>query len=263
MNKKAVAAAGGAAALAVLFGAAPASACTGVSKEKVIGPHSVLHVTANGCKTGPTLDAPFAKGGKQVWKSLGNGKWEGTVPVKAWGKQAKRAIEAKALLRCGGDHASLPIHWNPHHPGTPTPSESPTGTPTAKPTPSIPEKPESFKVTVSPKYFHAGDTLHVTAMNCPAKPSVHSQILTGGAHWTHKGTTWKTPVKVAKGLREGYYKFTVACKGFSPVVFKVKYGNPSTGNEHHPAKHNPGGQTKDIPGGAPETGGGSTARAFV
>lgn len=256
MNKKAVAAAGGAAALVVLMSAAPASACTGVSKDKVVGPHSALHVRAMHCAAKPSLEAPFA-GAKQMWKKRGKGTWDGVVPVTSG---SKKAALVQALLRCGKDHARVPIHWNPHHRGTPMPTESPT--PTAKPTPSIPEKPRSIKVTVTPQYFHAGDTLHVAVYRCPSKPSVHSQILTGGAAWKHAKGVWKTPVKVASGLREGFYKFTVTCKGFKPVVFKVKYGNP-TDHSNHPAKHNPGGQTKDIPGGAPETGGGSTAQAFV
>lgn len=165
----------------------------------------------------------------------------------------------------------------PGNPGEPTKTEKPTTpptSPTAKPTHSHSAEPtptstapKTFKVTVSPKYFHAGDTLHVTVYKCPTKPSVHSQILTGGAHWTHSEGVWKTPVQVAKGLRTGYYKFTVTCKGYNPVVFKVRYGHPSGGNgsgaPSKPVKHNPHGQTKVIPNGGASTGGGSTAKTFV
>lgn len=269
MNKKAVAAAGGAAAL-VLMSAGPASACTSNLNEKEIGPNSVLHFRVAGCGpksyNEPSADAPFLHATGQKWTYNPATKiWTGVVHSQFWGiLKDHPKTKTSILVGCAGGNGNStnPVLWNPDYNGHggPNPSESPS--PTAKPTPSMPAKPKTIKVTVTPQYFHAGDTLHVAVYRCPAKPTVHSQILEGGAAWKHAKGVWKTPVHVAKGLREGYYNFTVTCKGFKPVVFKVKYGSPKD-TSHHPAKHTPGHQTTDVPGGAPETGGGSTAEAFV
>lgn len=166
--------------------------------------------------------------------------------------------------------ASSPTNGHDSKSPQPTdkPSTTPTKTKTANPTPSTPPE-KTFHVTVTPKHFRAGDTLHVKVTKCPSKPSVHSKILTGGAHWTHENGAWKTPVHVAKGLRVGYYKFTVTCKGYDAAVFKVRYGHPKghgDDNGSHPskpAKHTPNNQTKYVPNGGASTGGGSTAQAFV
>lgn len=267
-----IAAAGGAAALVVLMGAAPAAAdAAGTLQEKVVGPGDVIHVTATGCDISkPWLNAPFTKVDDQKWTKTGDGAWTGEVPVSNWGifSPHPKTNTTVDLMCAGSGPVELPITWDPNHKGdtTPAPTHKPTSKPTdkpaPKPTPTTPRK--SFKVTVTPQYFHAGDTLHVAVYKCPSKPAVKSQILTGGAHWAKKNGVWKTPVKVATGLRTGYYKFTVSCKGFNPVVFKVRYGNPAGGGHHSkPAKHNPNGQTKYIPNGGAETGGGSTARSFV
>lgn len=268
MRKGGIAAAGGTAALVVLMATGPAAAdAHGSIGEKIVGPGDVIHVTATGCNISkPWLNSPFTRADNQKWKKTGNGTWTGSVPVTRWGifKPHPKVKTTVDLMCAGSGPVAMPITWDPNHKGGshPTPTHVPTHKPTATPTPTGPRK--SIKVTVTPKYFHAGDTLHVAVYKCPSKPSVRSQILTGGAHWMKKNGAWKTPVKVGTGLRTGYYKFTVSCKGFSPVVFKVRYGNPSDGGHHSkPAKHNPHGQTKYIPNGSPETGGGSTAKSFV
>ena len=270
MKKRSIVAAGGAAALVVLMGAGPAAAdATGSIQEKVVGPGDVIHITASGCTIDqPHLNAPFTRIENQKWTDKGDGNWTGEIPVTEWGifsphPKTKTTVD---LMCAGSGPVQLPITWDPDHKGgaKPTPTHRPTSKPTStpEPTPSAPQK--SFKVTVTPKYFHAGDTLHVTVAKCPSKPAVRSQILTGGAHWVKKNGVWKTPVKVATGLRTGYYKFTVSCTGYNPVVFKVRYGNPTGGgHDSKPAKHTPNGQTKYIPNGGAETGGGSTARSFV
>lgn len=272
MNKKAVVAAGGAAALAATFVAVPASAAPSALpkpavtlKEKILGPETPLHFKVKGCGpksyNEPSAAAPFVHALQkwtydaktQTWSTVARGQFWGILKDHA-------ATHTTILVGCAGaQNVEVPIYWDPKYKvgAHPRPTPSPTNTDKPKP----PSQPKSIKVTVTPKYFHAGDTLHVAVYRCPAKPTVHSQILTGGAHWTHKGTTWKTPVHVAKGLREGYYKFTVTCTGFRPVVFKVRYGNPGTPSK--PAKHTPGHQSKYIPNGSPQTGGGSTARTFV
>ena len=271
MRKRGIVAAGGAAALIVMMGAGPAFAQShGSVKEKVVGPGDTIHVTASGCDTGtPNLLAPFTDADNQTWKKTGDGTWTGEVPVGDWGIMTPhpKTHTSVDLMCAGSGPTEIPITWNPNHKGDGNPTHKPTHKPTANPTPTTPAQ-KQFKVTVTPRYFHAGDTLHVKVTKCPSKPSVHSQILTGGAHWTHHNGVWKTPVHVAKGLRTGYYKFTVTCKGYNPVVFKVRYGHPTdngNGNGHpsKPAKHTPNNQTKYIPNGGAQTGGGSTARAFV
>lgn len=268
MRKKGIVAAGGAAAAVVLMATGPAMAqSAGSIKEKVVGPGDLIHVTATGCNIDtPWLDSPFTGDPKaQKWTKHGD-TWSGVVTVTKWGIFSPHPKEKTTVdLMCAGSGPTeIPITWDPNHKGS---NPKPTPTRTTKPTPQPTTKPKTFKVTVSPQYFHAGDTLHVSVYKCPSKPSVHSQILTGGAHWTKSGTTWRTPVKVATGLRTGYYKFTVTCKGFNPVVFKVRYGHPGDGNgsgaPSKPAKHNPNGQTKVIPNGGAPTGGGSTAKSFV
>ncbi|HEY3686330.1 MAG TPA: hypothetical protein VGL93_25075 [Streptosporangiaceae bacterium] len=250
------------------MGAGPAMAqSSGSIKEKVVGPGDLIHVTATGCNIDtPWLNSPFTGDPKaQKWTKSGD-TWTGVVTVTKWGifSPHPKTNTTVDLMCAGSGPTSIPITWDPNHKGGhPTPTSKPTKpTPTTKPT--TPAK--TFKVTVTPKYFHAGDTLHVAVYKCMTKPAVHSQILTGGAHWTKSGGVWKTPVKVAKGLRTGYYNFTVTCKGFNPVVFKVRYGQPNdngSGSKPAPAKHTPNGQTKYIPNGGASTGGGSTAKSFV
>lgn len=269
MNKKAIAAAGGAAALAAMFVAVPASAAlpkpTVKLPEKTVGPETPLHFTVKGCGpksyNEPSAAAPFVHALQKWTYHSATKTWTATVNGQFWGiLKDHAATDTTILVGCAGaQNVEVPIHWDPNYKVGAHPRPTPSPTISDQPAPT---KPKSIKVTVSPQYFHAGDTLHVAVYRCPSKPTVHSQILTGGAAWKHAKGVWRTPVKVANGLREGYYDFTVTCKGFKPVVFKVKYGNPKD-TSHHPAKPNPGGQTKDIPGGAPETGGGSTAEAFV
>lgn len=271
MRKRGIAAAGGAAALIVLMGAGPAAAdAAGSVKEKVVGPGDTIHVTATGCDIDtPWLSAPFTRADNQKWKKTGDGAWTGEVPVTKWGvfSPHPKTKTSVSLMCAGSGPVEIPITWDPNHKGDSNPTPTTRPTPTKKPSPRPTTSKPSFRVNVTPRYFHAGDTLHVSVHKCPSKPTVHSQILTGGAHWVKKNGVWKTPVKVrSTGLRTGYYKFTVRCKGFNPVVFKVRYGHPSGGNDDgnaKPAKHNPNGQTKYIPNGGPETGGGSTARTFV
>lgn len=272
MRKRGIVAAGGAAALIVMMGAGPALAdAHGSVKEKVVGPGDTIHVTASGCTiSAPSIVAPFTRPDNQKWKKTGDGTWQGEVPVGKWGIMHPKPKQKTTIdLSCAGSGpVNIPITWDPNHGdgGTPQPTHKPTHKPTTKPTTPAQKR---FHVTVTPRHFRAGDTLHVKVTKCPSKPAVHSKILTGGAHWTHENGAWKTPVHVAKGLRVGYYKFTVTCKGYSPAVFKVRYGHPGgdngdgNTNPSKPAKHTPNNQTKYVPNGGASTGGGSTAQAFV